>query len=365
MENNLKFILYCTTNIVNNKIYIGVHKTNPNEFDGYIGCGVYISRPSTYERSKSKFHYAVKKYGVKNFKRSTIQIFDNEEDAYELESYIVNNEFLARPDVYNTALGGTNGSYILTCKKVYQYDCSGNFIVEHKSITDAANSVNRALISIQRAIKDRCKCCDYFWTDVYYDVLDLSKMKQYNGIETIPVFQYSENGEYECCYPSIKEASKVLGKSSSNIGNAIKLGTLCYGKYFTSVFGDNFSISKSNQLKSREIHRYSITGEYMDSYENMAEAKKKLGIKSDIYKAIKLGRLVGGFQWSFEKLDKIAPVKPKSGRTRKVGKFDTKGNLIQEYPSKAKCANENGSGINHVLRGRDKTHKGFVYKYLD
>ena len=37
MENNLKFIVYCTTNIVNNKIYIGVHKTeNPDIFDGYI-----------------------------------------------------------------------------------------------------------------------------------------------------------------------------------------------------------------------------------------------------------------------------------------------------------------------------------------
>jgi hypothetical protein len=43
-EANWKYIVYCTTNLVNNKIYIGVHKTtNPSVFDGYIGNGVYVS----------------------------------------------------------------------------------------------------------------------------------------------------------------------------------------------------------------------------------------------------------------------------------------------------------------------------------
>ena len=58
-------------------------------------------------------------------------------------------------------------------------------------------------------------------------------------------------------------------------------------------------------------------------------------------------------------------VVPKSGRARKVGKYDLDGNLIKEYPSKSKAEKENGRGLAHVLEGRDKTHKGFVYKYLD
>ena len=41
----MKYIVYCTTNIKNNKIYIGVHGTeNPSIFDGYIGNGVYINK---------------------------------------------------------------------------------------------------------------------------------------------------------------------------------------------------------------------------------------------------------------------------------------------------------------------------------
>ena len=80
----MKYIVYLTTNKINNKIYVGVHKTeNPNVFDGYIGCGVKIQQASSYMNPKSPFQYAVKKYGVKNFHRSTIAIFDNEKEAYK------------------------------------------------------------------------------------------------------------------------------------------------------------------------------------------------------------------------------------------------------------------------------------------
>ena len=55
-RNDIYWILYQTINLQNNKIYIGVHKTkNPYEFDGYIGCGVYITQPNSYIYSKTKF----------------------------------------------------------------------------------------------------------------------------------------------------------------------------------------------------------------------------------------------------------------------------------------------------------------------
>ena len=34
----MKYIVYKTTNLINNKIYVGVHRTNPDIFDGYKGC---------------------------------------------------------------------------------------------------------------------------------------------------------------------------------------------------------------------------------------------------------------------------------------------------------------------------------------
>jgi hypothetical protein len=52
----MKYIVYKTTNLINNYIYIGVHGTeDPNIFDGYIGCGVNIHQPHSYEKAKTKF----------------------------------------------------------------------------------------------------------------------------------------------------------------------------------------------------------------------------------------------------------------------------------------------------------------------
>ena len=78
----MKYIVYKTTNKVNNYIYIGVHKTaNPDTFDLYLANGIYINKPETYEKAKTKMQQAVKEYGVKNFFRETLAVFDNAEDA--------------------------------------------------------------------------------------------------------------------------------------------------------------------------------------------------------------------------------------------------------------------------------------------
>ena len=82
----MKYIVSPPVNTINNPIYIGVHGTESDTFDGYIGNGISIYRPATYIHPKTPFQYAVKKYGIKNFIRTTLQEFDNEEDAYNLEA---------------------------------------------------------------------------------------------------------------------------------------------------------------------------------------------------------------------------------------------------------------------------------------
>ena len=101
------YIVYKITNLVNNKIYIGSHKTK-NINDNYMGSGKLIRQ-------------AIEKYGLINFKKEILFVFDNPRQMYLKEAELVNPDFLKRDDVYNLNPGGCGGwDYINSNKLNYR-----------------------------------------------------------------------------------------------------------------------------------------------------------------------------------------------------------------------------------------------------
>ena len=218
----MKYIVYQTVNKVNNKIYIGVHGTYKDDFDGYIGCGVNIFRPATYLNPKTPFQCAVKKYGIKNFIRTTLKEFTDMKDAYKLEEELVNDDFLKRDDVYNLAKGGQFHSENANPKKeVHMYDLDGNYVRSFDSVNEAAMTINPNAVNgshISRAINSGYTYQQHQWS---YEKLPFMKKrtakkpKSFNTINSPKVGRFNKEGNLIETYENLTECRKA-GYTNAN-----------------------------------------------------------------------------------------------------------------------------------------------------
>ena len=299
----MKYIVYITINLCNGKFYIGVHRTNPNTFDGYIGCGIYRASQATKDYV---LHKAVRKYGYENFKRTIIKIFpDNEEgrkQAFELEAILVNETLLKSKSTYNTALGGSTTENLM--KTVYMFDLNGNYLRSFKSAREAAAYIQPDNQDNARsAIKNNClgttsSSYGYFWSYTKEFTYKNECMKE--------VAQYTINGKFLRTFKSITEAEVAL--SLNNITQAIYKKGSAGGYQWRYFEGDTSDIPTLVNVKTKNLFLPIIM---------------------------------------FDKSGKV------------IKKFDCVKQCVNEYPELS------ASQINRVLNKTIKSHKGYTFKYQD
>jgi hypothetical protein len=88
----LHYTIYKTTNLINGKFYIGKHQTK-NLNDDYIGSGKYLKS-------------AIKKYGLNNFYREILYVYDTEKKMNLAEKILVVCDLEIS---YNICSGGQGG----------------------------------------------------------------------------------------------------------------------------------------------------------------------------------------------------------------------------------------------------------------
>lgn len=301
----MKYIVYITINLCNGKFYIGVHRTNPEIFDGYIGCGIYRASQATKDYT---LHKAVRKYGYENFKRTIIKIFPDTEDgrkqAFELEAILVNETLLKSKSTYNSALGGRESATEDLMKTVYMFDLKGNYLRSFKSARDAASYIQpENQNSARAAIKNNClgqtqSSFGYFWS--------YTKKFTYSNEKIREIAQYTINGKFLRTFKSITDAEVSL--SLNSIQQAIIKKGSAGGFQWRYYEGDNSDIPTLVNVKTKNHFLPIIM-------------------------------------------------------------YDKSGNIIKEFDCVKQCVSEyptlSASQINRVLNNTIKSHKGYVFRYKD
>lgn len=117
------YTVYKIKNNINGKVYIGKHQTK-NLDDGYMGSGKLLKR-------------AIEKYGVQNFTKEILHVFDNEDDMNKKEKELV----IVSEETYNLCEGGKGGF---------------GYINETRSSEDRSNSI-KLKYKRNPEIKDKIK----------------------------------------------------------------------------------------------------------------------------------------------------------------------------------------------------------------
>ena len=363
MENNYKYIVYKTTNKVNGKIYIGVHKTfDANIFDGYIGCGINIYKISNDFKPITPFQRAVKKYGVNAFEREILYIYDNPKEASDKEKEIVNGEFLLRQDTYNIAFGGYSFAAVRKDQPVYQFDLNGQCIHIWNDIYEIVNTLNLKIYSIESAIKRRGIVLDSYWS--INEVIDISTYTKPK--ERKQVYKYDINGKLLETYESLYIAAKCNDYKTDTLLNRIREKACTKNNYYSYELYQKFPIKKRLQTLNQLIHIYNIDGSYDRSLYSK-EAKEYLGIDQKKKLGYFIRRLtpINNKFLRIEKTDFIVPVFPKI-HPKPVMLYDLANNFIKEYNSIGSLSKEMNlqeSEIRRVLNGVLNQTKGYIIRY--
>ena len=257
----MKYIIYLTKNLKStinglNKIYIGVHKTkDPEIFDGYIGCGVYIQQPNTYMYPKTPFQYAVKKYGTDAFERTILFIYDTEKEAYDKEKELV--DFIRASHTYNACLGGIcNNLY----KPLYQFDLKGVLQKKWEYSKDAYDFYNIPMEKFEYAIHDKHPLVDSLWASA--ETIDITEYSTKSWGEPKVTHLYNKDGKWLGEFISRKACGDYIGAKEDVICRAIVQQSLVLKQYYVSdSLVDEFIPKARKQYINMPIYVYNENSE--------------------------------------------------------------------------------------------------------
>lgn len=312
--------IYMTTNLTNNKKYIGQKMYDKDgKWRNYLGSGIILNK-------------AIQKYGKENFTRIILEYCKTKKELDIQESFWINHyNAVKSTDFYNIASGGNGGNTIAgySKEKLEEYkkykkelhkitslkgENSPNSLLKETEVLDIINkllnkeypsdiaklySVSTGTISDIREHNTWC----HLTSNIIFP--DVKGRKRSVGKD---VKQYNKNGSLIDTYSSAREAEERTG-----IGYKL-ISQVCNGKkriahgYIWRFKDDPFDLYDTQKTNDIKVDKYDLYGKYIKTYNSIKEANKS--IKSGSVSSVIRGKCksAGGFYWTKHNEKLIIPI---------------------------------------------------------
>jgi len=348
-RNDKYYYVYKITNLLNDKIYIGKRGCVclPENDTKYMGSGILIIR-------------AIKKYGIENFKKEIIKVFDLDEDAYLYEKELVNEEFINREDTYNIIEGGLTSPF----KNMVSVYKDNNIITVSKNdpkyLSGELKHINtgKVIVFDENKTPLRISLTDerYLSGELKSHTLNKVTVKDKNG-KTFktdvnnPKYLNGELKHINCNMVNVKDINGNNIKISTNDDRYLNGELKHINKDMVTVRDKNgkcFQVSKNDP-------KY-ISGEYISSMKGYLNAKDKNGNKYFI--SVNDPRYLNGELFSIK-------TKKYDIMSKKIVQKTLDGKIIKIFEKAIEFEELNYSYliIKKCCLGKKKKYNNFIWEY--
>lgn len=260
-------IIYCYTNLVNGKRYIGQTIHPVDRHCSHI-------RNEYRVQDKTPFHMAIMKYGCENFKYNVLELCiaqtrdELQRELNNLEiTLIAENNTRDKENGYNISAGGQlNDTFkgAPSPKPVDMFDMDGNFIRSFSSVSEAQNLFQLSGNGIQKVCNhEQTSSSGHLWA--WEGELPVVPNKDV-------ICQYDLKGNYVASYQNASQAALAVGaKTVSGLHAALKdKYRIGYGFYWRKYKTDKLPLSDFPNA----IYSYNLYGEFLKGYITLADAVK-------------------------------------------------------------------------------------------
>lgn len=239
-------IIYCTTNLINGRRYIGLDSNNNPK---YLGSG-------------KAFKIALKKYGKENFRKDILTHCKTLSELLKMEEfYIKRLNAVKSKKFYNIAEGGGK---VIT-KKICQYDLKGNLL----NCWDSISAVEKEL-GFNNSKITSCAKGNYGRRTSYGFVWRYSNDK-FEKYPTTNQYNFTE-------YQRKKLSEKIKGNKNPMFGKK-------------GILHPNHS----------KVNQYDLNGNFIKTWNTINEAQKTLNINNISMCCNNKRKKAGNFIWKYFK----------------------------------------------------------------